>query len=222
MKLALFSVALVVISLFAITTSCSVTHKSGDYACTTSADCNNGRDCSNGFCVLDGTSIDARPPTADAPKIPPDGAGCPAGCTTCSVTEKTCVIDCNAPGANCTSTVVCPVGYKCDVKCDAANSCRAGVRCAGTTSCTVECSAQGSCQDVQCGAGRCNVQCSGTGSCKGVQCGTSCACDVGCTGSQSCASSGQTGVTCTKTICQIFSGNGGCSSTQALSCNTCP
>ncbi|CAN5288195.1 hypothetical protein BH11MYX1_BH11MYX1_17790 [soil metagenome] len=222
MKLALISVALVVIAMFGITTSCTISHKSGDYACATSADCNSGRECSNGFCVLTGTSIDA-PKAVDAPKLTPDsGNGCPAGCTSCSTTEKTCVIDCNVPGANCDAQVVCPVGYKCDVKCDVANSCRAGVKCTGTTSCMVECSAQGSCQGVQCGSGRCDVQCSGTGSCKGVQCGSSCACNVGCTGNNSCPTTGQSMVTCTDFECRIFTGNGGCSSTLAPSCDTCP
>ncbi len=220
MKLALTGVALLVI-MFAVATSCSITKKSGDYACTSSADCNSGRECSEGFCVLAGTSIDASA-SIDAPHTNPDGGGgsgssaCPAGCTSCDLAAKTCTIDC-AAGADCSATVKCPEGYKCDVKCDEQNGCRQGVICGGATSCTVECSSQGTCQGVVCGAGKCDVQCTGQGSCKGVSCGTSCACDVECTGTNSC---GQQQVQCTANVCRKLAG--GCSSTQAAQCDSCP
>jgi hypothetical protein len=215
---------LAVLTLTAVTTSgCSVSHRSGDYACTTQNDCKDGRTCSDGFCVVPGGSqIDAA--KSDAPKPPPDAppAICPAQCSSCNFGAKECRIDCavkNCVGAQ----VVCPPGWNCDVLCSTANSCRSpsgggtpGVTCAGTLSCNITCTGDNSCRGVACGAGPCNVDCAGGNSCVGVRCNQACSCDVTCGNNASCQ-----GVLCTSSVCfdQL---NGGCSSQLAPTCDTCP
>ena len=193
-------------------TGCSLTHRSGDFACTKTSDCNQGRECVGGFCIIPG-SIDA--PTSDSTHGGSGDAnnGCPSVCTSCDVGTKTCTIDCTL--TDCTAAVACPAGYKCDVQCNADNSCRAGVSCTGTTSCTVECTGKNSCQDVTCGLGPCNVSCSGMQSCRTIQCGSSCMCDVECTGTQACEGT----ETCTSLACKSLSG---CSSAGTTCHSTCP
>lgn len=159
--------------LLGVAPACAIDHRSDDYACATSRDCNGGRTCVDNACVL-ASSIDA--------------SSCPSNCTSCNMVAHTCTIDCAAATANCAAKVVCPAGWNCNVKCDRDGSCRNGVSCASTTSCVVECSGQNSCQDVACGTGACSVNCSGTQSCRNVSCGSSCACDVKCSGPQSCTS----------------------------------
>lgn len=202
--------------------ACSVNHRSGDYACTTQSDCDNGRKCTDGYCIVPGGNppVDA-PKTSDA-KLPPDAPQdvCPAQCTTCDEGSKQCNIDCAVD--SCTNgQVVCPPGWNCDVKCSTPGSCRGnggggtpGVICAGTLSCTVECTGDGSCRGVQCGSGPCNVDCAGTNSCSGVRCNQSCACDVTCHDPSLC-----TGIFCKSNLCETASG--GCSS-QFTTCDTCP
>lgn len=210
-----FVLAIQVGIVFALASSCSITHKSGDFACTKTSDCNSGRDCVDGFCVVSGTEIDS--PAASDGHGSGSGSGsgsngCPAQCTSCNVGAKTCVIDCM--DTDCSNAIACPAGYSCDVKCDTDNSCRNGVQCAGTTSCTVECSGKNACQNVQCGTGKCDVECSGTQSCKNVTCGSSCACDVKCTGTSACLAGG---ITCTAPACRI---GVGCSSLPTT-CHSC-
>ena len=211
-KLAL-AVALQVAVVFALAQGCQITHKSGEFACTKTADCNAGRDCVDGFCVVSGTEqIDSPVSTGDGHTGDGNGSnGCPAQCTSCSVSQKTCVIDCT--GTDCSGTMTCPPGYSCDVKCDTDNSCRNGVVCAGTTNCKVECSGKNACQNVQCGTSACDVECTGTMSCKTVTCGASCACDVKCTGTSSCGDT----VVCTSPACHIGLG---CSSLPTT-CHSC-
>ena len=200
-----------IVALFAGTvvmaTSCSVTHKSGDYACTKQSDCNQGRQCVEGFCVISG-AVDA---STDSPRG--DANQCPAQCTSCNTGTHTCTIDCSAGNSNCGSKVSCPANWNCDVMCNANNSCRNGVSCTGSTSCNVTCSAQNACQNVVCGAGKCQVECSGPSSCKGVTCSNSCACDVTCNGSQSCGDS----IQCTAAACKV---GFGCSSLLP-NCHSC-
>lgn len=190
--------------------ACQVNHKSENFSCDEATPCEAGRICDNGFCVLAG-SIDAPKPPGDARTDAPT-AGCPAGCTTCSVQQKTCTINCQFGGCN--NTVTCPAGYKCDILCNTDNSCRNGVNCQLGTSCNVECSAKASCQNVQCGTGPCDVSCSGAQSCRGVNCGNSCACDVTCTGSQACE-----GIQCTSLACRNTTSLG-CTSVPSL-CHSC-
>ena len=213
MKLVL-AIGVQVALVFALAASCSITHKSGDYACTKTSDCNSGRDCVGGFCVVAGSEIDAPIILHDAPRGD-SGNGCPANCSSCDVPTHSCIIDC-ANGSNCNGNVACPAGWTCDVKCDTDNSCRNGVSCAGTTSCKVECSGRSSCEDVVCGTGRCDVECTGQQSCqKQIVCGTSCGCDVRCQGSGSCPDQQ---VTCTSVACDL---GAGCTSLPAT-CHTCP
>lgn len=215
MKLVL-AIGVQVALVFALAASCSITHKSGDYACTKTSDCNSGRDCVGGFCVVAGSEIDAPVILHDAPRGD-SGNGCPANCSSCDVPTHSCIIDC-ANGSSCNGNVACPAGWTCDVKCDTDNSCRNGVSCAGTTACKVECSGKGSCQDVVCGTGRCDVECTGVQSCRtSIDCASSCGCDVRCIGSQSC---GVGALTCTPG-CTSGSINGGCTSLPP-NCHTCP
>lgn len=207
MKSALLgTIAGLIVAIVAVTSSCSIHHRSESYACTTNTDCDSGRICDNGFCIVAG-SIDA--PKGDG--RPPDGQNCPEPCTTCNTTQKTCTINCMT--ANCTSSVTCPAGYRCDILCNTDNACRNGVNCQQSLSCNVECSSKQACQNVSCGTGPCDVACTGEQSCRNVLCGASCACDVVCTGLQSC----QEGILCSSLACKSGSG---CTSVPAL-CNSC-
>ncbi len=199
--------------------ACSITHRTGDFACSSSSDCNSGRSCVDGYCIISGTEPDARTTNPDGrttgPIDAPSSNNCPAACTSCDQNSKSCTIDCNA-GADCSSQVACPAGWTCDVKCDTDNACRKGVECGAATSCKVECSGRGSCEDIDCGTNRCDVECTGTGSCRAnIECGDSCGCDVRCTGAQSCADGA---VDCTAVACNF---NKGCSS-LSLVCHSCP
>lgn len=190
--------------------ACSINHRSDQYACSSSADCDNGRVCDNGFCVVAGSTDaprnDGKPPGGDA-------NNCPAPCTSCNIQQKTCTIDCQT--ANCTNTVTCPAGYNCDIRCNVDNSCRNGINCQLSGGCNIECSGKQSCQNVECGSGPCDVGCSGAASCRGVSCNNSCACDVLCTGSQSCPE----GIQCTSIGCRGTNGIG-CTSVPAF-CHSC-
>jgi hypothetical protein len=203
------TVVAAVISIAIVATSCSVNHRSDQYACSQTSDCEGGRVCDNGFCIVAG-SIDA-PRPADGPQQTPDANNCPAPCTSCNIQQKTCTINCQT--ANCTNTVTCPAGYKCDIQCNADNSCRNGVNCQMAASCNIDCTGKQSCQNVQCGSGPCDVGCIGPASCRGVACNNSCACDVVCTGNQSCAE----GILCSSLGCRSGSG---CTSVPAF-CHAC-
>jgi len=201
---------LVVLAL--ILTACSIDHRSEGYACTKNTDCKSGYTCSlEGFCVVAGSTIDAPKQLVDAPKGDGGSNTCPAGCTSCSTTQKTCTIDCQQ--TSCAGQVTCPAGYKCDIKCNADNSCRNGINCAAAAACSVQCGSRQSCENVTCGAGPCYVSCEGAQSCRNVTCGNSCACDVLCTGTNTCSQ----GISCSSFACR--SGLG-CTSVPAL-CHSC-
>ena len=192
----------------AFASSCSIRHRSDQYACTVNTDCDGGRICDNGYCIVPG-SIDAAKPTDARP--PGDATGCPAQCTTCNVQQKTCSINCQQ--SDCNGLVTCPPGYKCDIMCNVDNACRSGINCQMAAACNIDCTAKESCRNVQCGSGPCDVGCIGPSSCRGVSCNNSCACDVVCTGSQSCAE----GIVCSSLAC--LSGSG-CTSVPAF-CHAC-
>jgi hypothetical protein len=199
------------LALTALVAACSIQHRSDEYACTKQSDCNSGRTCVAGFCVTQGTSdIDAR---IDGPKnMGSDGGnGCPPGCSMCNPSQHTCTIDCRS--TDCTGPVTCPVGYHCDINCDADNSCTNGINCTGGLSCNVTCASSGSCRNVSCGLGPCDINCSGPNTCRGVSCSSSCACDVQCTGQGACTQ----GVQCTSLACKIGLG---CTSVPAT-CHSC-
>jgi hypothetical protein len=203
-----------VIATLAVAGSCSIDHRSDEYACVSQSQCSSGRLCMGGFCIVPG-AIDA-PRAGDGPHgTGADGSGsndCPDQCSTCNVAQHTCTIDCET--SSCTGTVTCPTGYNCDIKCDTQNSCRNGVTCDATQPCTVECSGSGACRTVTCGDGPCDVTCSGAQSCHGVTCGSSCSCTVLCTGLQSCP---QGDVDCTSIGCDDGSG---CTATPPF-CHSC-
>lgn len=211
MKTAITSAILGILIMIAATTSCSINHRSEGYACTKNTDCEVGRTCSDGFCVTAGTVVDAA--KTDAPKSPDGGNNCPAQCTSCNTTTKSCIVDC-AVGGNCGSQITCPAGYKCDIRCNNDNSCRNGINCLQAASCQIACTSRQSCETVACGPGACSLTCNGAASCRNVACGNSCACDVMCTGTQSCQG-GQ--VSCSSLACR--SGLG-CTSAPAL-CHSC-
>lgn len=194
--------------------ACSVSHRTGDYACSRQEDCAQGRQCVQGFCVIpgggSGGGVDAAHPI-DARR--PDGPSntCPPGCTSCDTGQKTCTIDCTQ--TNCQDQVTCPAGYACDIRCDTDGACRNGIDCQLADSCKISCSSANTCRDVQCGLGACAVSCTGQGSCRTVDCNASCACDVSCFGPQSCSDS----VTCTSNLCRQGLG---CTSQPAL-CHSC-
>lgn len=145
-----------ILVLAALLAACTINERSTEYTCSTQADCPAGRSCSTGLCVVVGTGSN----------------GCPAGCTSCDATARTCAIE----GGN---NVTCPTGWSCNVTCSRANSCDK-IDCDGATSCTVTCSGVDSCKELRCRTGRCAVTCSGNGSCDAVDCQDACACDVTC------------------------------------------
>jgi hypothetical protein len=204
--------------LASMSTSCAINHKSDALACSTAADCDNGRVCKDGFCI-DLSAPDARSDIDGA--IPNDGrfpdgntivdAGgidgstdiCPQGCTSCTFGDhKTCIVDCSAPGAACGAQVTCPPTWNCDIKCNTPNSCRNGVSCAAGEDCNISCTGSASCRNLICGHGACDVACDAQNSCRGVSCGNACACDVSCDGFQSCGDT----VICTSPTCTDFNG----------------
>jgi hypothetical protein len=197
----------VVVAAIAVTSSCSINHRSDSYACTQNADCDGGRVCSDGFCVTAASAVDA--PRGDGPRG--DATGCPGQCTSCNTTQRTCTINCQL--TNCQNLVTCPSGYRCDIACNVDNACRNGVNCGSAAACNIDCTAKESCQGVVCGPGPCDVGCSGPSSCRNVSCGPSCACDVLCTGNQSC----QQNISCSSLACRSGSG---CTSVPAL-CHSC-
>jgi hypothetical protein len=212
MKSAVIGFALMFLAMFAVATSCSITHRSDGFACTKTAECNDGRQCIDGFCVTSGgNQIDAA--NGDAPHGDANSA-CPSPCTSCNTGSHTCIIDCSANPSTCSSHVTCPVGWTCDLRCNTDNACRSGVTCAGTTACNVTCSGKQACEQVACGASKCNVQCTGQASCKSIACGNSCACDVSCTGINACTGGG---ITCTGDVCKFGLG---CSS-LSQACHSC-
>jgi hypothetical protein len=189
--------------------SCSISHRSGDYACTMQSECATGRLCVGGFCVLSST-IDAPGGNGDGPHADSNN-GCPAACTSCNVAARSCTIDCSMGG--CSGPVTCPTGYNCNIQGNTDGACRNGVDCQNGASCVVSCTGANSCRGVQCGDGLCNVACIGTSSCRNVACNSSCKCDVACTGTSSCADT----IQCTTSACR----NGlGCSSLLP-SCHSC-
>ncbi|HEY5922609.1 MAG TPA: hypothetical protein VIV11_13100 [Kofleriaceae bacterium] len=197
-----------VVAIAALSSSCSIRHRSDQYACTVNTDCDGGRICDNGYCIVPG-SIDAPKPTDARP--PGDANNCPDQCTTCNVALKTCSINCQQ--ANCNNAVTCPPGYKCDIMCNTDNACRNGINCQMAASCNIDCTGKQSCENVQCGSGPCDVGCIGPASCRNVRCNNSCACDVVCTGNQSCAE----GIVCSSLACRSGSG---CTSVPAF-CHAC-
>ena len=206
-----FGFAATVLAVAAV--SCSINHRSSQFECETTADCEAGRTCSDGLCVTPGF-IDAGVldgPRKDGPL--PDAAVCPPGCTSCAP-GRVCIIDCSVAGSGCNAQLVCPVGWNCDIRCSTDNSCRAGVNCTAGASCTLQCTGRNSCRGVACGPGICNVGCTGANSCESVTCGASCACDVRCSFGASCLTA-----LCPRPECDP---GRGCSSTLAPVCDTCP
>jgi hypothetical protein len=193
--------------------SCSISHRSGDYSCQSSADCSDGRICSDGLCILT-SAIDAGG-KGDGGQVVGDAGVCPSPCTSCDPGGKGCKIDCSLNGG-CNFPVVCPTGWTCEVDCTTNGSCRSGITCSDKA-CKVECSGVNTCRNVTCGTGPCNLDCAGRDSCNTVHCATSCACDVTCGADTACDD-----LNCTQLQCETFTGpaDDGCSSMNP-GCNTC-
>jgi hypothetical protein len=211
---------LVLASVWLLGVGCSITHKSGDFACDKPTDCAPDRTCSNGYCVAPGLPDDApNVPNVDAPTPidAPIPVPCPPQCTSCNPATNACTITCGPANNNCSGAVTCPTGWNCEIDCGVTNACRAGVNCLGSASCHVLCTGFAACRNVTCGTGKCEVECAGINSCqRGIQCGNSCACDVSCTGGgqQTC---GQ--VSCDPIACDTL--DGGCSSTPLFANQQC-
>lgn len=209
--------------------SCSIKHSSGQFECESSADCaelGEGRVCSDGLCIVPGGGTPKDAALNDGipkPDAPTDGSPfiCPPQCTQCNAEKKECVIDCaNDPdSALCMGALKCPAGFSCLIKCNEASACRAGIDCTAGTACKIECSGFGTCRNVTCGPGACDVTCSGQQSCggattQGINCASSCACDVNCENGSNCSN-----ITCPALQCDVpFDG---CSS-EPQGCDTCP
>lgn len=244
MKLVVLWLVAVVLAL-AAAGSCSVTHRSNDFACENTRDCAAGRVCVDGFCIAGQpqqpppdarVELDARPPV-DAPIIlPPDAPQCPAQCTSCDLKAKTCKVDCAVSPELCMAgapPIVCPDGFTCDIDCSTERACRNGIDCTGGAGCTITCGADTSCRNLSCGAAPCRIDCPGFDSCTNVDCGTG-QCNVECSGSGSCTNVDCSNACSCDVFCDFFAdctttcpslqcsdGNGGCSS-QQQDCNRCP
>jgi hypothetical protein len=192
---------------------CSVSHRSGDFACERQADCATGRTCVDGFCVAPqaDASVPGDASVLDAPP-PPDANVCPAVCTSCSVDTKTCNIDCQRNGGACNGPIKCPEGWDCNLQCSTINSCRNGVTCPAGRACNITCSGRMSCAKFMCGSGACTIDCIGSESCSELSCGNACACDISCEPTASC-----NGLMCKSEGCTQ---RRGCTSLE-LGCNTC-
>jgi hypothetical protein len=212
----LLASAVVVATMFAIVTSCSINHRSDQFACSKPSDCSDGRQCINGECVVPGGEIDAMMTTDGKP--PPDANLCPDACTSCDVHSMSCTIDC-AAGADCGHPITCPAGWNCNIKCTVNDECRSGINCVEAKSCTLTCSGSRACENVTCGSGKCTASCTGLGSCRDVDCTNSCACDVTCTNNNgSCINPG---VFCPAGVIPGSCDNGlGCTS-SAPGCSSC-
>ena len=207
------SLAIVVV---VTSTNCSITHRSDGFACTSSAQCEPGRMCTDGLCVvLPGEPIDASMPTVDGKmgSNHPDASDCPMDCTSCDDLSHTCTIDCSQ--TNCNVAISCPLGWNCTVDCTPDGSCSKGVSCTNAASCTINCTGDNSCRNIACGTGPCDVECNGQSSCRTVGCDNSCRCDVDCGIGSSCEA-----VTCVSQQCRAPLG--GCTSSNAAICDTCP
>ena len=208
--------SLVLLAAFAAVTSCSISHRSGEFQCTKQQDCMNGRECINGYCVLPGGEIDARMPDGHPQ---PDANLCPSACTTCDVPNMMCTIDCAAAGADCSHAVTCPAGWNCIIKCTVNDECRNGIDCSLAKSCNLTCSGSRTCEPVNCGAGKCTATCTGFSACRGFDCSGSCACDVTCNPNVSACF--DPGVTCPLSTTFNSCDTGlGCTS-QPLGCHNC-
>jgi hypothetical protein len=213
---------------FTVTLSCSIDKRSGEYACQSTSQCDTGRTCIDGFCVVSGSGAQIDAPITGGhdggsgikPEDASTGDMCPSQCTTCSVADMTCNIDCTTNDCNNNGPVQCPSGYTCTIACGAESSCN-DVDCTNALACTVTCGGRNSCQEVDCGQGKCDVTCNGRSSCGGtIDCSDSCACDVSC-GSAAVTSQApcQGNITCPAPQCDVLGGEG-CMSTFP-GCNTC-
>lgn len=222
--------ALAIALALALAAGCSLSHRSGDFACDAEQRCASGRTCVDGFCVIAADSGVVGPPA--------DAAVCPPPCTSCNAAQRTCVIDCAINNGACNQAVSCPAGWSCNVLCSLPNQCNSGVLCGNATSCMIACSARQTCQSVTCGRGACSVACTGNSSCSSVGCGLG-ACSVNCAGNGACGSAVKCGPACACDVtCRLGAAclagdvtcKPGCASTMAPlvctsalnGCNTCP
>jgi hypothetical protein len=217
-----------------IAISCSVNHRSGEFTCTTSRDCADGRVCTDGLCVLVNPPLDGGDGDGGLP-----GGACPANCTSCDSGTHTCRIDC-VNNDVCRRPITCAQGWNCMINCLDDDSCRAGIDCRQAASCNVACLGDTTCRNATCGDGNCTFTCNGTGSCSGIACGTG-ACSVMCNGTDSCHdANGGAGLgvncanacacdvecsfdsTCAPVVCRPTCDDliDGCTS-QGASCNVC-
>ena len=161
----------------AVATSCFVSTRSGDLACSTTSDCQSPRVCESGYCVID---VNA----------------CPAVCNGGCGSDGTCNV--NGGGGD---SITCPPGKTCNITCtgDACGS----ITCTNAAKCTIMCVGSNACNNITCGAGDCIITCEGTNACNDVTCGTqkSGRCRVGCVGTSACGN-----ITCSSTCDCVVDG----------------
>ena len=204
MRLAAVAVIGMLVGLAA--TSCSVNRRSAAFACDRDDDCDDDRACVRGYCTA--RAIVSPPPTT---------SGCPAGCTTCDLDDKTCDIECGIlqPCAR----AICPAGFSCTIGCTAPGACN-DVDCTSGTDCEITCFGADACGTIRCGEGACDVSCIGKEACGLLDCGRSCRCDQVCADDTACGAS-----LCPLVPAGICSEQGNaaaaCDSTDTRGCSRC-
>jgi hypothetical protein len=167
----------------ALIAACFIERPSENLDCSVTADCESlgaDRRCVDGFCVV---------------------PNCPADCSSCNETMRTCLVECS-DADDCDTSISCPSGW----------------------TCTINCNGDSACNDIVCNSGaRCTITCNGAGSCGDVNCDSACQCDVTCAAgacdSTSCPTrgNGANQVHCTEdgTVSTP------CDSARAASCASC-
>jgi hypothetical protein len=206
--------------LLVVSGACSINHRSDQFACENSRQCDSNQTCQDGFCVTGGQPPGDGPITDPDGPLPPDAFVCPPQCTSCNSQTNTCTIDCNISATACTTAINCPAGFNCNVLCTRNNLCQ-NVNCSQAASCNVQCKGNSTCKNVTCGENKCDIECVGNLACQNVDCVNSCACDVTC---------GQ-GTSCVNVDCPVVGQNEpfGCSdfrpnvcTSEPDGCDTCP
>jgi hypothetical protein len=172
-----------VIASGALVVACMIDRPSDSLTCSTTDECagfDGNRVCMGGYCIEQ---------------------NCPDDCTTCDEANRTCIVECNAPG-ECDDIITCPSGW----------------------SCTVNCNGGGTCNDITCSSNsRCAINCNGPDACSDIDCDSACQCDLTCAsgacGSFACPSrgNGANQVQCTVDGTTATT----CDSAHAASCAGC-
>jgi hypothetical protein len=104
------------------------------------------------------------------------GGGCEPG-------SNACTYRCDA-GDSCAAGITCPPGVPCHVFCAGDDSCAGEVDCTKASGCQINCTGAHSCGAVDCAGATCATRCLGMDSCSdgGIHCEASDSCSIHCTG----------------------------------------